>query len=152
MKPDSSPPPSDHTLGAAALWRRLAAIVYDTLLLAAVLMTATAVLLPLTGGEPIDGLARWPYRVYLLVIGCGFFAVFWHFGGQTLGMRAWRLQVRGANGPVSWREAWLRSLTALLSWLPLGLGYFWSIFDIEQRAWHDRLSGTRLLVIPKHRR
>ncbi len=147
--PESTP--SDYTLGAAALWRRLASIVYDTLLLAAVLMTATAILLPLTGGEPIEGLAVWPYRLYLLLIGCGFFAVFWHFGGQTLGMRAWRLQVRGSEGPVSWREAWVRSLTAILSWLPLGLGYFWSIFDIEQRAWHDRLSGTRLLVIPKRR-
>ncbi len=134
-----------------ALWRRLAAMVYDSLLLVAVLMTATAIVLPLTGGEAIAGPVRWPYRAYLLFVGCGFFAVFWHFGGQTLGMRAWRLQVRGASGPVSWREAWLRSLAAIVSWLPLGLGYLWSLFDDEQRTWHDRLSGTNLVVIPKRR-
>lgn len=145
---------TDHTerdLTHAALWRRLVAMVYDTLLLVAVLMTATAVILPLTGGEAISGPLRWPYRAYLLFVGCGFFAVFWHFGGQTLGMRAWRLQVRGAAGPVSWREAWLRSLSAIVSWLPLGLGYLWSLFDDEQRTWHDRLSGTNLVVIPKRR-
>jgi len=124
---------------------------YDSLLLLAVLMTATALLLPLTGGEAIVNWARWPYRLYLLVVGCGFFAVFWHFGGQTLGMRAWRLQLRGSAGPVSWREAWLRSLTSLLSWVPLGLGFLWSLFDDQQRTWHDRLSGTRLIVVPKNR-
>lgn len=143
---------AEATLPPAALWRRLLAMVYDALLLVAVLMTATAIILPITGGEAIVGVARWPYRVYLLIVGCGFFAVFWHFGGQTLGMRAWRLQVRGANGPVTWGEAWLRSVSALLSWLALGLGFAWSLIDDEKRAWHDQLSGTRLLVIPKRKR
>ncbi|MFK8015615.1 MAG: RDD family protein [Gammaproteobacteria bacterium] len=135
-------------LQSAALWRRLFAIVYDVLLLFAVLMLATWALLPFTGGEPVRGPG---FQLYLLVIGCGFFAVFWHFGGQTLGMRAWRLQVRGAAGPVTWREAWLRSAAAILSWLALGLGYIWSLFDEQSRTWHDRLSGTRLVVIPKRR-
>jgi uncharacterized RDD family membrane protein YckC len=35
-----------------------------------------------------------------------------------------------------------------LSWLPLGLGFFWVLFDRDRRAWHDRLSGTRLVFRP----
>ena len=85
------------------------------------------------------------------LIGCGFFALFWRLGGQTLGMRAWRLQARSEAGPLSWRQAWLRSVAALLSWLPAGLGFLWSLADADRLAWHDRLSGTRLVVVPKRR-
>ena len=137
------------SLPPASLWRRLLAVLYDALLLAAVLMIATFLVLPLNRGEAITG--NWLFSVYVFAVGCGFFAVFWRFGGQTLGMRAWRLQVRGANGAVTWREAWLRSVSALLSWLALGLGFAWSLIDPERRTWHDQLSGTRLIVVPKRR-
>lgn len=139
----------DAELPNAPLWRRLLAILYDGLLLAAVLMVATAVLLPLTGGEAIPKRGNTLYQLYLLAVGTGFFALFWRHGGQTLGMRAWRLRLQGAHGPVSWREAWLRAGAALLSWLPLGLGFAWSLIDRERLAWHDRLSGTRLVVTPR---
>ncbi|MEM6640697.1 MAG: RDD family protein [Pseudomonadota bacterium] len=134
----------------AALWRRLAAMLYDALLLIAVLMIATFIMLPFNGGEAIVG--NWLFSIYVFLVGCGFFALFWRFGGQTLGMRAWRLQVRGASGgTVTWREAWIRSLVALLSWLCGGLGFLWSLVDKDRRAWHDMVSGTRLIVIPKRR-
>lgn len=139
-------------LPSAALWRRLLAMLYDAILLLGILMAATALVLPLTGGEAINDALRWPYRVYLLMIGCGFFAVFWRFGGQTLGMRAWRLQVRAAGGPLSWRQAWLRAFASLLSLAPLGLGFAWSVIDPQRRTWHDRLSATRLVVIPRRRK
>ncbi len=135
----------------AGLFRRLAAMLYDGLLLLAIYMSSTAALLLLTGGEPFVGHLRLYYQLFLLAIGLGFFAMFWHFGGQTLGMRAWRLQVRGAQGPLSWQEAWLRAACSLVSWASLGVGYLWSLVDRERLAWHDRLSGTRLIVIPKKR-
>ncbi len=137
------------TLPTAGLLRRLGAMFYDGLLLIALFMTLTAILLVLTGGEAIDGpLLPW-YRLFLLLTGASFFALFWRFGGQTLGMRAWRVQVRGPAGALGWREAWLRCAAALLSWLVLGLGFLWSLVDRDGLAWHDRLSGTRLIVVPK---
>jgi uncharacterized RDD family membrane protein YckC len=149
-KPDASA--ADPQLPAPRLWRRLAAMVYDGLLLFAVLMLATVPWLALSGGDIPAGGARHAYRAWLLLIGCGFFALFWRLGGQTLGMRAWRLQARSAQGGLSWRQAWLRSVAALLSWLPAGLGFLWSLADANRQTWHDRLSKTHLVVIPGKRR
>jgi uncharacterized RDD family membrane protein YckC len=78
-----------------------------------------------------------------------FFTWFWVHGGQTLGMKAWRLRLVGPGGAaVGWRTALIRFAAGVLSALPAGLGLWWAALDRERRAWHDRLSGTRLLHEP----
>ncbi len=80
---------------------------------------------------------------------CLFFAGFWTHGGQTLGMRAWRIRLVGrGGGRVSWGQATLRFFAAIVSWLALGLGFLWALVDRERHAWHDRCSGTRLIRLP----
>jgi uncharacterized RDD family membrane protein YckC len=77
-----------------------------------------------------------------------FFTGFWWRGGQTLGMRAWRLKVVRMDGsPLRWSDALKRHLAALLSCLTLGLGFLWVLVDSDGLAWHDRLSATRLIRI-----
>jgi len=135
------------------LLRRLAAITYDGMLLIALLFIAAASTLPFTGGEAVKPHTPW-FTLYLLGISYLFFAWFWAHGGQTLGMRAWRIQVIGldATALTGWQTL-IRFLGALLSWLPfLGFGYLWSLFDRNGLAWHDRLSATQLVVIPKPER
>ncbi len=78
--------------------RRLAALVYDSLVLAALWMAATLPVLALTGGEAVTG-GVWLYRFYLLVIAGVFFGWFWTHGGQTLGMRAWRAKLEDPRRP-----------------------------------------------------
>ena len=130
----------------AGLFRRLGAAVYDTVLLVAVLFIATAAVLPLTGGQAI-AVGTWWYKPYLLLVSYAYFAGFWVLGGQTLGMRAWKLWVRSVDGtPLSWRAAALRFVGAIVSWLVLGLGFFWVLIDKQKLAWHDRLSASRLWV------
>lgn len=125
----------------AGLFRRLAAMFYDSLLLAAVLMAAGTLALLVTRGHldyhhPL-------YRAWLLGVTWLFFAWPWRHGGQTLGLRTWKLRVVRPDGqPLTWRDTLVRFLAAILSWLPLGLGYWWVLFDRDRRAWHDRLSGT----------
>lgn len=143
----------------AGLLRRLAAIVYDAVLLAGLLLVASAVVtLPIglsVGPERAQPLFaspwfRWPHFVYCVAVVAAFHLWFWTHGGQTLGMRAWRLRVvRQDGGPLGPRDAIARWLASLLSWLPFGLGFLWSLVDPCGQAWHDRLSGTRLLVVPK---
>jgi uncharacterized RDD family membrane protein YckC len=137
----------------AGLPRRLAAMVYDAFLLFAVLFLAIALLLPFTGGEALPADRPWlhlAFQVYLLAVCLAFFAWFWVHGGQTLGMRAWRLRVLTLDGrPLAWRAAVLRFFAAGLSWLPAGLGFLWVLVDHDRLAWHDRLSGTALVVLPK---
>ena len=133
----------------APLWRRLAAMAYDALLVVAVSMLAAVpvavALHPYLG----DTLARWTMRVYLFAVGFAFFGWFWTHGGQTLGMRAWRIRVtRGDGTPLSWRVALVRYVAALLSFAAGGLGYWWSLIDRERLTWHDRIARTRVIVTP----
>lgn len=134
----------------SGLLRRLAAICYDTLLLAALLWVFTLVVVLLRGEAVAPG--TWWFGPSLAAIAMVFFGWFWTHGGQTLGMRAWRLRVERADGtPLRWRDALTRWLAAWLSLLPAGLGYWWSLADAERRCWHDRLSGTRLVHEPPAR-
>ncbi len=135
----------------AGLFRRLAAMVYDGLLLAAVFMLAGFVALIVTGGEAVPSGSVW-FQSYLLLIAMLFLCGFWLHGGQTLGLRSWRLRVESADGgPVDPRQALLRFAAAFLALAPVGLGLFWLLVDPERRAWHDRLSGTRVVLLPKER-
>ena len=136
----------------AGLLRRLGAIVYDGLLLAGLLMLASALWLPITGGEAVQrGTPLFLlFQLYLLAVCFAFFVWFWTHGGQTLGMRTWRLRVSQPGGePITLTQAVKRFAFALLSWLPAGLGFLWSLLDRERRAWHDIASGTVLVHEPK---
>jgi uncharacterized RDD family membrane protein YckC len=130
-----------------ALLRRVAAMLYDSLLLAAVLFLATLCLLPFVPGGVVEP-GNIPYMLYLLLAAWLYFVWPWTHGGQTLGMRAWRLRLCRRDGSdvsladATWRFAW-----ACLSWLPCGAGYLWAAFDPDRLALHDRLSGTVLEVI-----
>jgi uncharacterized RDD family membrane protein YckC len=133
----------------ASFLRRIAAIVYDTLVLIAIEMLATALVLPLAKDDafaPGNNL----YRLYLAVVAFLFFGWFWTHGGQTLGMRAWRLRVVAEEGGgMTWGSAMRRFSGAIVSALPLGLGYLWMLFAADGRTWHDRLSRTRVVYEPR---
>jgi len=139
------------------LLRRLAAMLYDSLLIFGLLLLASMMVTLPVGillGEPAaNALPGNPwFRLWLALVPPLFFALFWLKGGQTLGMRSWRLRVVRSDGqPLAWRDALKRLLACLLSWLPLGLGFLWILVDRERLAWHDRLSGTRLVLLKKRK-
>lgn len=138
----------------ASLLRRIGAMIYDALLLTALLMLVTGLMLVATGGEAIDSrthpILEWFYRGVLVAAVIGFFGLFWTRGGQTLGMAAWHIRVQRDDGALlSWRDSVVRLGAALLSWLPAGLGFLWILVDRDRRAWHDRLSHTRVLRLTK---
>ncbi|HET9695066.1 MAG TPA: RDD family protein, partial [Steroidobacteraceae bacterium] len=140
----------------AGLPRRLAALFYDSLLLLALLMIVTACFLPFTGGEAVTW-ERSPvlyvlYQAALVGVTVAFYGVFWTRQGHTLGMATWRLRVERLDGSLlTWPDAVVRLVAAVLSWLPAGLGWFWSLVDREHRTWHDMLSHTRVVVEPRPR-
>lgn len=150
----AAPPPTGDAVG---LLRRLAAIAYDAVLLSGVLVLASAVAtLPIGLGLGRDAAGevfrspwfRWPFFVYCTAVLAGFHLGFWTHGGQTLGMKTWRFRVQRTDGsPLRLRDAALRYVAAVLSALPLGLGFWWALVDPERLAWHDRLSGTRLVHV-----
>lgn len=141
----------------AGLGKRLAAAVYDWLLLLAISIAYGAAVLAikvkffglvLAEGEKATmgpaGFAGW-----LLVL-MAFYCFFWRRFGQTLGMKAWRLKVTDTEGnKLSLARGMLRCCCAILSLLPAGFGYWWMLLDPQRLTLHDRLSGTRVWQLPK---
>lgn len=133
------------TTGWAGLLRRLASVIYDCLVLTGVLMVTAFPVVILA--QPALAYPPWRtlFQGYLLLVVVIYFGGFWVHGGQTPGMRAWQLKLTTHAGQgVSWKQALLRLLAAVLSGLPMGLGWLWMLIDSQGLTWHDRISGTRL--------
>ena len=132
-------------LEPASVWRRLAAFCYDLLLLAALVFCFTLLVLAVRLGAAVPP-GSWWFPLCLLAIAMAFFCGFWVHGGQTLGMRAWRIRVvREDGGALTWSRAAARFAAALVAALPAGLGLWWSVFDARKRGWHDRWTDTRVV-------
>jgi len=115
------------SLVPASLFRRLAALVYDSLLLLAVLFLGTLLLLPFTGGESItpqdSGPWEYAYQAWIALLTLGFFGVSWTRRGQTLGMMSWKIRLLRDGGRLPrWRDAASRFLTGALLLLCTVLG------------------------------
>ena len=134
----------------SSLLRRFGAIVYDSILVLALFVMITIAFIASRGGEPVETGDNLLYQLCLAAVIFGFFTGFWSYSGSTLGMQSWGLRVETPAGDIpSFNTASIRFATAILSWLPLGLGFFWQLWDKDQLTWHDRLSGTRLVHYPK---
>ena len=144
----NSVPNIETTLATAK--RRLLSIVYDSLLLAAVLFIAFAVLMKvaeLVGVELTNSMRS----VYMLMVIFIFNAWFWTHGGQTLGMKTWRIRLVNENGSVlSWGQALLRYLCALPSWFIILIGTTGLILEQlpfpEAFAWVNKIPAGVILV------
>ncbi len=144
----SSPPATE----PAAAWRRLAAFCYDLLLLAALFVCFTLIVVAARRGAAVQA-GSWWFPLCLFAIVAAFFTGFWAHGGQTVGMRAWRIRVVCADGrPLRWPRAAARFGAALVAALPAGLGLLWSAFDRHGRGWHDLWTRTRVVRVASVRR
>ena len=125
-------------------FRHLAIIIYDGFLLLALLFLATAIVLPFNDGEAFTA-SQYIFPFYILLISFIFYGWFWTHGGQTLGMKTWKIKVRSFdNKPITWSLALNRFLMAIVSWLLLGTGFLWIFADKKNRTLHDHLSKTAL--------
>lgn len=136
---------------APEFWRRLAAMVYEALLLVAVWFFATLFYLQFRDPQAEPGLLY--FRLYLLVVSAAYFTWFWTHGGQTLAMKTWRIRLVDVQGrPLGLPRATARFFLAVLGFACLGLGFLWALWDRESQFLHDRLAGSRLVsVVPPRR-
>ena len=164
----------------AGLLRRLAALIYDSLLVVALLFFATFAVLPLSGGEAItpdsQGPGAYVYRGWLLAVAFAYFGICWVRGGQTLGLRAWRIRLQSADGSAaSWAAAAVRfaigatlvlmafiglwslrdpgrslgDLPAALMLLPALANLSWILVDPAGRSLQDLAGGMRVVRIAR---
>lgn len=136
------------TISRPSLLRHLAVIVYDLLLLLSVLLFAAALAVgvnaAITNGQAIT--AGNPFFfVYLLAVSFLFYGWFWTHGGQTLGMRTWKVFLLSHNHQkISWQQAFLRFIVAIPSWFAFGIGFWGQWLGKNNQSWPDLMSDTYL--------
>jgi uncharacterized RDD family membrane protein YckC len=141
--------PSTTGAPAAGVLRRLGALVYDALPLVALLFVATLPWLALTGGEAItpqaSGSIAYLYRAWLVTVAFGYFGLSWTRGGQTLGMRAWRIRLeRATGGAPGWLDALVRFTLGMAMALLAGFG----LWFLRAPGWSLPDLAAALLLLP----
>jgi len=128
---------------------RIAVMVYELLLVTAVVFVASFLIIPVVG----DLHAPWQrhlFQVYILGVLFAYFSAFWLRSGQTLAMKTWRIRLVNPNGsPLTLMQAALRFVLALFGLLLAGIGIWWALFDRDKQFFHDRIVGTRLVSVPR---
>ena len=134
---------------APAIFRRLAGMCYEAILLAGVLVVALIiphVLIGVFTHRVATALVLWPHLFVVLLI---YFVGFWSKGGQTLAMKTWRIRLVTRHGHgIGTRQALLRYFLCWPSLALGGIGIFWALIDSDRQFLHDRLAGTRLIRAP----
>jgi uncharacterized RDD family membrane protein YckC len=138
---------------SSGLLRRAGAMLYDSILLFALLMLATLPFVAVRGGEFVDPSDNAFYQLVLAALIFAYFTGYWAWKGRTLGMQSWGLQLEtpGRQAP-GFAPCAIRFFAAIVSFAPFGLGFIWQLWDRDGLAWHDRLSGTQLMWYPRQAR
>jgi uncharacterized RDD family membrane protein YckC len=133
------------TSAPASLGLRLTALVYDFFPLLGLWFFAGAIGVSVAGDS--NRFARnGAIQALVALFTAGYFVISWTRGGQTIGMRAWRLRIVGEDGaPIGWLRALLRFVLAGISLVLLGAGFWWQLFDREKRTAHDAIAHTRMI-------
>lgn len=154
----TSPPPPGPRRRALIGWRVLA-LVYDTMPVVALWLlvgAAFAVGYLLAGHPPRENIRpfsalQWSAWLCCWLVTGAYAVLSWRRGGQTLGMRPWRLYVTAADDrPAGIGALCLRYVIGTISLLAGGLGFWWAWLDHDRLTLHDRLSGTRMQRRGKH--
>ena len=134
---------------APGMLRRLASMLYESLLLFAVAFIGTWVFQFAAGTLRIEGWRMHLLQLFLLALFAAYFLWCWLRSGQTLAMKTWRIRLVARNGHarLAPRAALLRFIYALVL-VPTTIGIFWAMVDRDRQFLHDRLAGSLLVPAP----
>ena len=148
-------------LSPAPLWRRVAAMLYDGLLILALLFMAgflnLFIQLQIFGNDQLHTMTEQGYNLggpffysSLLVMIYGFFGFFWTRSGQTLGMQAWRIKIVTPDNQLitPWQSV-IRFATAIPALSLAGIGLLWALVDRKKRSWQDMASSSMVILVDK---
>lgn len=120
-------------------------VLYETLLMLALVLALTAVYYSVVGDANTTGKRLGLQALLWLAMG-GYFVRCWVMSGQTLASQTWKLKVVDARGRLlNVSEAVRRYLLATLLLLPAGCTLWWALIDREHCFLHDRILGTRVV-------
>ena len=139
--------PETMKISAPGFGRRLLSMIYESLLLLAVLFI-DSFFFHLVFRDTGSLFFRPAFQLYLLVVAGTYFTWFWTHGGQTLPMQTWKFRVLTVDGKrVNLQREVARYLFAVIGIFFFGCGILWALFDRERQFLHDRLAGTRVVKL-----
>lgn len=150
--PPSSPAPDteSHSGAPGLIGWRLLALAYDLFPALGLWMVVAAIFVAVHHDAITGGLLGALEFIVLWLVTAAYSVASWRMGGQTLGMRPWRLRVVAADGrALTWQALLVRFTVGNLSLLLGGLGFWWAWLDRDGLTWHDRASGTRMRRVAK---
>jgi len=126
--------------------RRLASMLYESILLFAVAFFGTWLFQFAAGTVVIDGWRLAMLQLFLIALFAVYFLWCWLRSGQTLAMKTWRIRLVSRDGHrnLAPSAALLRFLAALVL-VPTTIGIFWAMVDRDRQFLHDRLAGSLLV-------
>lgn len=148
-------------------------MLYEAVLLVAIAFFGGVLFLFASGGQRAEGWVRVAQQAYLLALFGAYFLWCWLRGGQTLAMKAWRIRLVAPGGTrvppgaalarFGWATLFLGAFLLAVAWAfkhrnpwiafatlgIAGIGPGWALFDRDRQFLHDRLAGTRLVLLPK---
>tara|TARA_B100001248_G_scaffold103951_1_gene77482 strand:- start:154 stop:555 length:402 start_codon:yes stop_codon:yes gene_type:complete len=129
-----------------SIWRRLASILYDFLLVVAVLIIMSIPFFSFDLQE--NNLLKVTIQIYYYLITQYFFVWFWVHNQGTLGMKTWKIKIIcNNNNRLSYKQAIIRFNVAIFSLLFFGLGFLISFFRKDKKCFHDIISKTALIKL-----
>ena len=128
------------------IWRRSASILYDTLLVLAILIIMSIPFFSFNLEENFS--LKIIVQIYYYLITQYFFVWFWVNNEGTLGMKTWKIKIVCEDGnKISYKEAIIRFNTAILSFIFFGLGFLISFLRKDKKCLHDFISKTVLVKL-----
>ena len=132
----------------AGFLKRVLALVYDSLLIGAIVLVLSLLLVFVNGGYPESGSFVSFIQFFILVFaGPIFYSYFWLANkGQTTGMQAWKIKLVSIDETeLNIKKTMLRCLISTISFVCFGLGYFWILYDKNNLSWSDILTKTKVI-------
>ena len=125
------------------LWKHVAALIYDIFPILALLLTTSLILVLVRQGEEVAPRTLWMQLILFAEVFL-YFTYSWKKGGQTLGMRAWKIGIHNHH-MLSWAQVSLRFAAGLVSTLLLGLGLWVRAFNKTKSTWMDAVCGQQVV-------
>ena len=132
----------------AGFLKRVLALVYDSLLIGAIVLVLSLLLVFVNGGYPESGSFVSFIQFFILVFaGPIFYSYFWSVNkGQTTGMQAWKIKlVTTDETELNINKTMLRCLISTISFACFGMGYLWILYDKDNLSWSDILTKTKII-------
>lgn len=129
-------------------WKHFAAFIYDIFPIFGILVVTSGITLVFRQGNDVQPYTWWFILLVYLEISI-YYIYFWKVGGQTIGMKAWKLKIIPKNNnqtSLTWPQSILRFFVGVFSTLLAGLGIFWKTFSKENLTWMDIISQSQTIT------